>query len=198
MSLPFDAIVLAGGRSSRLGGRDKAQLPLDGTPLVDRVIAAVRAHGGNRVVVVGDATVTTLADVTVRETPRYAGPAAAVGAGLAHVTAPDVLLLSCDLVQPDAVCAALADIGEGFDGVVLEEQGHRQWLAGRYRLAAVRASFAADSRPLADQSLRSLLLPLRLESVTVSAGVSADIDTPDDYAAAQAHQTKGDKGDRES
>ena len=36
----FHAIVLAGGRSSRLGGIDKVLVPVDGTPLLGRAIDA--------------------------------------------------------------------------------------------------------------------------------------------------------------
>ncbi|HCS59936.1 MAG TPA: molybdopterin-guanine dinucleotide biosynthesis protein, partial [Microbacterium sp.] len=35
------AIILTGGRASRLGGVDKASVEIDGIPLVDHVYAAV-------------------------------------------------------------------------------------------------------------------------------------------------------------
>lgn len=177
--------MLAGGRSSRLGGRDKARLQLAGVALVDRVVSAARGCGAVRVIVVGDADVTARADEVVRETPRFAGPAAAVHAGLNRVSAAETLLLSCDLVNPDAVCAALSARFNGHDGVVIEEHGFRQWLAGRYRTDALRDAFARVAQPLADQSLRSVLASLRLDGIRVRTRLSADIDTPDDYAAAQ-------------
>lgn len=49
----FDAVVLAGGRSSRLGGRSKALLQLDGSTLLRRTLEAVR--GSRRIAVVTDA-----------------------------------------------------------------------------------------------------------------------------------------------
>lgn len=51
----FDAIILAGGRGSRLGGVDKGALPVGGRALLDRVLDAARA--AERVVVVGDGPV---------------------------------------------------------------------------------------------------------------------------------------------
>ena len=51
--LSMDAVVLAGGRGSRLGGVDKAGIVLNGERLVDRAVAAARANGAERVVIVG-------------------------------------------------------------------------------------------------------------------------------------------------
>uniref|UniRef100_UPI0039EF6021 molybdenum cofactor guanylyltransferase n=1 Tax=Sinomonas sp. G460-2 TaxID=3393464 RepID=UPI0039EF6021 len=49
--LAFDAIVLAGGRSSRLGGYPKPRLVYEGVTLLDRALGAVSA--ARRVAVVG-------------------------------------------------------------------------------------------------------------------------------------------------
>jgi molybdopterin-guanine dinucleotide biosynthesis protein A len=49
----FTGIVLAGGRSSRMG-RDKALLTLDGHTLLDAAIARLRQAGATRVLVSGD------------------------------------------------------------------------------------------------------------------------------------------------
>ena len=38
-------IVLAGGKSSRMGGGDKALLPLGGRPLLAQVVARLQATG---------------------------------------------------------------------------------------------------------------------------------------------------------
>ena len=77
----YDAVVLAGGRSSRLGGVAKAGLMFDGETLLQRTCSAlVRARS---LTVVGpDAAAVWLTDpakVTfVREEPAFAGPAAAL------------------------------------------------------------------------------------------------------------------------
>jgi len=63
-SLPrFGAILLAGGRATRMGGIDKPGLLVDGVSMRDRAITAVRAAGARTVVVVGpepDASVSVL------------------------------------------------------------------------------------------------------------------------------------------
>ena len=49
----FTGVVLAGGRSSRMG-RDKALLECDGVTLLDRSIALLRSAGAARVIVSGE------------------------------------------------------------------------------------------------------------------------------------------------
>ena len=49
--ISFDAIVLAGGQGSRLGGVDKAELKVGGVRLLDRALTACR--GASTTVVVG-------------------------------------------------------------------------------------------------------------------------------------------------
>ena len=77
LQLPFDTVVVAGGRSSRLGGAPKAQLSFEGSTLVAHTVAAVRLFGA--VVVVGPEDPRLPPDVLrAREDPPFSGPAAAV------------------------------------------------------------------------------------------------------------------------
>src|SRR5262245_63715885 len=90
----YDAIVVAGGRSSRLG-TDKTRLAVEGVPLLDRVLAAVA--DASQVVVVGEPRPVERPVAWAREEPAGGGPAAGVVAGLEFVTAPIVMLLAGDL-----------------------------------------------------------------------------------------------------
>jgi len=104
--LDFDALILTGGRGRRLGGRDKAALPVAGTPMLQRALAA--CHGAGSVIVAGGGTVPTVAargpvpqDMhQVQEDPPDGGPVAGIVAGLELVSSPWVLVLAVD--QPDA------------------------------------------------------------------------------------------------
>lgn len=123
------AIVLAGGRGSRLGGVRKADLVVGGRRLLDVVLDA--CVGCDPVVVVGHEDLAVPPGVIVtRESPPYAGPAAALGAGLDAIDlsasqgadVPDwVLCLGCD--QPgvaDAVPAlrrAAAEVADDVDAI---------------------------------------------------------------------------------
>lgn len=216
-SAPFDAIVLAGGRSRRMGGSDgtvidKAVIELGEQRLVDRVVGAVRTAGAGRVIVAGPARTGTLADAMVREDPPFAGPVAALDAALPEVRESWVLVLACDLVHPDEVAQQLlasvrADASKGCDGAILvDETGHRQWLAARYRTDRLRevlgavaegASAGAENagagaaRSLAGASFKSALATLRLREIAADAGSTADIDTPEQLASARLEASAG-------
>jgi molybdopterin-guanine dinucleotide biosynthesis protein A len=204
----FDAIILAGGRGSRLGGVDKGALPVGGRPLLDRVLEAAR--DAERVVVVGDGPVPDGVLLT-REEPVFGGPAAAVVAGLRALRMPSalpidsaarlVLVLACDLPGAPAGVELLevATRTEGdeathpveggipdargertVDGWCLAEQdGRLQWLFGLYRAGALERAAEALGDPT-DRSMGWLLSGLDLVAVPAPARVTMDIDTPED------------------
>lgn len=177
----WDAVVLAGGHGSRLGGIDKATLEIRGETLLTRTLRAV--EGAGRTIVVGE--VVAPGAVVVQEEPRFAGPAAAIGAGLAEVTAPYVLLVACD--QPflaDAV-DALLDAASGDGVIAVDEDGRRQHLMSVLETRALRASVASHLT-LVDLSVRALLAPMDLTEVPVAARAALDIDTWHDQDRALA------------
>ncbi|MFC6088842.1 molybdenum cofactor guanylyltransferase [Saccharothrix lopnurensis] len=169
------AVVLAGGRGSRLGGVDKALLVVDGRTLLDRVLEAVGGPG--RAVVVGPRR-----DVPgvrwAREDPPGGGPLAGLAAGLRWVTTDLVVVLAVD--QPGVTRATvdrlLASVGD--TGAVLVDAGGRpQWLTGAWRADRLRAALPADPR---DASARSALGPLDPVRVPALPGEARDVDTPAD------------------
>ncbi len=93
--MPYDAVILAGGAARRLGGADKPGALVGGRPLIVTVAAAVPAAG--RLVIVGPPRPELPAAIAVREEPPGSGPAPALRAGLAEVTAPWTVLLAADL-----------------------------------------------------------------------------------------------------
>jgi molybdopterin-guanine dinucleotide biosynthesis protein A len=175
----YDAIVLAGGSASRMGGEDKSALVVGGLTLIDRVLAAVA--GAGTVVVVGDPR-PTAADVTwTREQPTGGGPAAAARAGLDLVTAGIVVLLAADLPFFTAVATQRLVAATGNAGAVLTDgAGREQWLAGAWRSDVLRA---ADLRP--GGSLRAALAALAPTHLPVDGHEVLDCDTPDDLARAR-------------
>ncbi|WP_346960611.1 NTP transferase domain-containing protein [uncultured Arthrobacter sp.] len=137
--MEFDAVILAGGRSSRLGGVPKAGLMVDGATLL---AWALRAAGdARRIVIVGPASGDLPPGVLgCREDPPFSGPAAAIAAGLsalaaqgsgtqgsgtqgsgmqgpnglpggtvADAPAPLTLVLACDMPRVAGAVAALLD-----------------------------------------------------------------------------------------
>src|SRR4051812_48035383 len=80
---PWTAVVLAGGRAARLGGRAKPQLEVGGRAMLATVLAA--AAGATARVVVGPPQPVPAGVVVVREEPPGGGPVTAVRAGLSVV-----------------------------------------------------------------------------------------------------------------
>lgn len=184
-----DAVVLMGGRASRLGGTPKGDLRVEGRTLLERVVDA--ASAARELVVVGDPGVSRLPDRVrvVREEPPFGGPAAAVGAGVAALPpgGDAVLLLAGDLpFVADAVPVLLDAFGPDGDGVrAVDETGRQQHLTAVVRRGALERAIR-DAGELRDAPLRSILAGLRLADATVPAGSTLDVDTWDDARAVGA------------
>lgn len=113
-------LILAGGRSSRMGGRDKALLPLGGRPMLDHVLARFRPQVGPLAISANAAPAAfagfglpVLPDLQ----PGFVGPLAGILTGLdwaagltgvSHLatTATDTPFLPADLVARLAAAAA--------------------------------------------------------------------------------------------
>jgi len=183
------AIILAGGRASRLGGVDKAAVEIDGIALVDHVYAAVQ--GCVPIIAVGPASIGRDGVQVVREEPPFAGPVAAIAAGVAalkEADAAETWILACDLPLAPALIARLETVAmpPHADAVIaVDADGREQWLAGRYRLSSLRAALAqfTDS---AGASVRALVAPLSLHAVA-DAGTARDLDT---WADIEEHQRR--------
>lgn len=173
------AIVLAGGRATRLDAADKASVVVDGTALVDHVFAAVR--GCTPIIAVGPDSLSRPGIRVVREQPAFGGPVAAISAALRALEESDATetwLLACDLPRAQDLVALLGAVAipDDADAVIaVDADGREQWLAGRYRLNALRRAAAALPE-VAGVSMRSLIAPLTLYAVD-DAGTALDLDT---------------------
>ncbi|WP_307383654.1 MULTISPECIES: DUF6457 domain-containing protein [Microbacterium] len=183
--MSVDAILLAGGRASRVDGAAKPLFEVDGRTLLRAGYDAVRAGGASNVVVAGPRLDDDLAVTWTREDPPFGGPVAAIVAALPLVDAADVFVLACDLPTAIPAVAALPDpLPTGVDGACLDD-GRRQWLIGRYRTAALRAAASGLLDRGRDASMRALLGGLRVEPIAVDPALTRDVDTWDDLRAAR-------------
>lgn len=175
------AIVLAGGRGTRMAGADKAAVEYRGRPLLEHALDATA--GAEEVVVVGDPVPTGRPVTFVRESPRYGGPVAALLAGR------DALARSADLVAVLAVDmphvtattlarlrAAAEDGDAARDGAILRDGDGRRQLCAVVRVARLDAV-----RPQAEQqhgmALHRLLRDLDLAEVDAVGGEGRDVDS---------------------
>jgi molybdopterin-guanine dinucleotide biosynthesis protein A len=124
-------VVLAGGRSRRFG-RDKAQVLVDGEPLVERVRGVLRRVLAE-VVVVGGAH-QDIADEEVDGGPLSAVVSAWRWAGRER----PLVVVACDLPNLDeATVRRLAAPLQGCEARVPLVDDERQWLAAHYSKAAL-------------------------------------------------------------
>ncbi|UVJ40418.1 molybdenum cofactor guanylyltransferase [Arthrobacter sp. CJ23] len=194
--MEFDAVILAGGRSSRLGGVPKSGLEYDGATLLERALLAAR--GARSAVVVGPPLEgLPPGTLTAREEPPFAGPAAAIAAGLAALagrpdgtpTVPWILVLACDMPHArDAVDVLIhgLEASPGTEGAMaVSADGRKQPLLGLYSTAALEREIAAahGSGGLVNASVFGLLARLELLPVPVPSGSTDDVDTWEDAAA---------------
>ncbi|GAB3720902.1 molybdenum cofactor guanylyltransferase [Nocardiopsis oceani] len=182
----LDAVVLAGGAATRMGGADKPGLTVAGRTLLERVVDTVRAHAPSaRVVVVGPERDSPSAHY-VREDPPGGGPVPALEAGLPSVRAPWCALLAADLphLRPRHL-EALHTAAQGRDGSVLvDATGRQQWLTGVWRTDVLRAALA----DYGGRSLYGLLEPLDPAPVPADGDPETfDVDTPEDLEEARRH-----------
>jgi molybdopterin-guanine dinucleotide biosynthesis protein A len=198
----YAAIVLAGGAGSRLGGVAKPAVTVGGVPMIDRVLAAVRAAG--RAVVVGPSALASPTHTrTVQESPPGGGPVAAVGAAfdalrgeLADVVA--IVAADLPLLTADAIRQLVETVEHGrVDGATyIDAEGHRQWLCGAWRTAVVAERLAVIGElrggDLAGAALRDLFGPLAVAEVGNDGEPPPwfDCDTDDDIRRAEEWLTR--------
>lgn len=198
--MEFDAVILSGGRSSRLGGVPKSGLMHDGATLLERALQAAR--GAAEIAVVGpDPGKLPDGVLSCREDPPFTGPAAAIAAGLAALerhrgadsrhrpAAPFTLVLACDMPRAGAAVRTLLEAAGDAppDGglMAVAADGRRQPLVGLYGTAALQTciSEAGQRGALENASVFALLASLKVREVTVPGGSTDDVDTWDDASA---------------
>jgi molybdopterin-guanine dinucleotide biosynthesis protein A len=160
---PIVGVVLAGGRSRRMGS-DKASLPLLGRPLAAWAVSALQSVLGEVWLIGGSPSLAR--DIGVCHAPDLvpgAGPLAGIYGAL-QATRSDIMVVACDmpLLQPSLLRCVLA-AANGFDVVVPINGGEYEPLLGVYRqtcLEAIEKALAAGER-----QVRSIYPAIRLRTV---------------------------------
>lgn len=192
--LRFDSVIVAGGRSSRLGGTPKAGLRRGAERLLEITVRAVN-EAGCAVVVGPDDLAVPPATLRTREDPPFSGPAAAIAAGLDHLArqpsrAAWTAVLACDMPDVAAAVQSLADAAANLPSdtqglIATAPDGHRENLAVMIRTEPLTTVFS--EYPSRDRSVRSFWKHLRLIEVAVPAGSTQDVDTWEDVTRFDLH-----------
>jgi len=175
------AIVLCGGTSRRLAGRDKTREPLAGTTVMDYLLDTLPPDWS--VVCVGEERATTRSVRWCRESPASGGPVAGLAAGLAHLAHTGAG--TCVVVGGDMPFAAAAlqpllaalKAAPALDAVLaVDPDGRAQPLLAAYRLEALRAAIPGEP---AGARLMSVVRALATGTMACDAQVTLDVDTPE-------------------
>lgn len=124
----ISAVILAGGRGSRMGGSDKGLVSLEGKPLIQHVITAI-APQVSRLLINANRNISEYRELgypVVEDTiSGYQGPLAGIFTALQRIDTPDLVSVPCDGPRLPAdlvlrlVCARdreAADIAVAHDG----------------------------------------------------------------------------------
>lgn len=184
------AIILCGGRSSRMG-RDKAALPFGPDTLLTRVVRVAQEVAAD-VVVVGDPSQSMPAGVRVVGDPvPRVGPLAALATGLASVGAERALLLACDMpLLVPAVLRRLAELAGDADACVPLVGGMPMTTCAVYatrvgpRAQALLAKGTRSLRALLDEVSVQWVSEGQLRGLDPDLVSFWDCDTPERYHAA--------------
>ena len=176
--------ILAGGRASRLGGRDKAWLQRDGVAQVLRIARRFAGECG---------TVLVSAN---RDLPRYArhdltviedriadiGPLGGLDALASACATAWLLTMPVDIVDTnDCLLRTLATVGG--DGAVAEDDDGLQPLVALYRIESLRDAVAAaiEAREFSVQAMQARM---PLPHVRFGGLRFGNLNTPDDLRLA--------------
>ncbi|MFN8098983.1 MAG: NTP transferase domain-containing protein [Dermatophilaceae bacterium] len=176
------AIVLAGGRGSRLRGVRKVTMDVAGRHSLARVLDACRQWPA---VVVGPADLPVPDGVRlVTDDPPFGGPVSALRAGLDGLPAGTDLVAVLAGDQPFVTTASLATlagaVGDG-EGAAYVTEGVVAFLCAVWRVPALRARVAA-----AGPAMRSVYAGAAIALVPDAGEWTLDVDTPADLARARA------------
>jgi molybdopterin-guanine dinucleotide biosynthesis protein A len=209
----FNAVIVAGGRGSRLDGETKPLLVHNGQTLLEHALAAV--SGAERIAVVGPSELAPVIErsdrggaatggsaplLLTREEPFFGGPAAAVAAGVRELarTAPAAgppeltVVLAADLIDPSpAVAGVLAAARENFSPdaawVPVDAGGRLQPLSCVVATTGLSEAIEAaesESGGLANSSMMRLLAKVQIVRLSLDGVTYDDIDTWEDAGRA--------------
>jgi len=185
----WTALVLAGGRGSRIGNDDKAAIIIGGISALDHLLTSLPE--GVPIVVAGPER-PTRRPVTFRpERPVFGGPVAGIASGLGAVTTPVIVLLAVDMPWAGALVGHLIAEFAACNGAALvpvDRSGFRQPLCAVVRTDALRAALAGLGDPRG-RSLRDLMALIDVQERPLGEAEMRwvhDIDTKDDLRRARS------------
>lgn len=176
--------ILAGGRASRLGGRDKAWLQRAGVPQVIRLARRFEAECG-AVLVSANANLERYAEqdlVVVSDHVSGIGPIGGLQALADACTTPWLLTLPVDVIGTNE-CLLCTLVMAGDSGAVAEDDDGLQPLVALYRVESLRIAIDA-ALDAGEHAIQAMQARLDLPRVRFSGQRFGNLNTPEDLHAA--------------
>jgi molybdopterin-guanine dinucleotide biosynthesis protein A len=176
------AIVLAGGRSRRMG-RDKAALPIGDRTMLQHILAQLEPHVGELLISVDQPGRYPEIGAVAEVVDRFpgAGPLAALASALAQVRHERALVVACDVPELPLSLIETLLIGvqePGGDAVIPTIEERPQYLLAAYRSAIAPTLIEAVQRGKRAAGCLLDLVRVRLVALT---GPSCNLNTPQQY-----------------
>lgn len=187
------AVVLAGGRGTRMGGQDKGLLPLHGRPMIAHVIERLRPQVGSLVISANrnlDRYAAFGYPVVKDTIPDGPGPLAGLLAGFVESGTEWVMTVPCDtpLLPADLVrrlARAVAQSGARLATVRAGERTHAAFMLAHRALAAdLEAFLAAGERRVQSWQERQN----RVVETFADATAFANVNTPGELQRLENHR----------
>jgi len=190
------AAILAGGRATRFGGRDKSALLVQGRPIVERQLAELSAVTDDILIVGARAFQASDRVRLVADIVPGCGPLGGLHAALTEMRSDRVFLVACDMPYVDGRFAEYL-LSLAGDAAVVVPQTDR----GYHPLCAVytRACLEPVAARLAERrlALHGLFADVPTRIVTTvemsrfgaPSRLLANVNTPDEYAGLDAFQS---------
>lgn len=176
--------ILAGGRASRLGGRDKAWLQRAGIPQVVRLASSFDAECG-AVLVSANASLERYAEhglSVVSDSVSDVGPLAGLQALATACATPWLLTLPVDVIGTnECLLRTLAKAGDA--GAVTEDDDGLQPLVALYRVELIRAAINT-ALAAGEHAVHAMQARLGMPRVRFAGLRFGNLNTPEDLRAA--------------
>jgi len=195
------AAILAGGRATRFGGRDKSALVVEGRPIVERQLAELSAVADEIMIVGAGAEgarrvqpsdqLRTVADIV-----PGCGPLGGLHAALSEMRSDRVFLVACDMPYVDGRFAEylLSLAGDAAVVVPQTDRGYHPLCAVYTRACLEPVGARLAQRRLALHGLFAdvptrIVTPAEMSRFGAPSRLLANVNTPDEYAGLDALQS---------
>ena len=185
----FSAILLAGGKSSRMG-TDKSALELNGKTLLERQAEKLFAAGAKEVLLCGKSTIDLSHVIPIRDVLPNRGPLGGIYSGLLAAKYSRAIVLSVDVpLLPSHVLRTLCEAHRS-GMTLLRHQNHIEPLIGMYDKRLVNSIYPliqANSAPV-----KALLHTCNWQAVDYigDEAMLCNCNTPDDWKKIQQLATQ--------